>query len=170
MKVYNLMCEEQGHSFEGWFGSEQDYQDQQQRQLLSCPLCGSLQIRRMPSAPRLNLKNAQKSAAPRLAAASPATSGASSATSVAQDVAAMAPEEFARALQAQLLQLTRSLMAGTEDVGERFAEEARKIHYQESEARGIRGVLNVEQRAELEEEGIEVLPLPLAHLVDGPLQ
>ena len=116
MKVLNLQCS-QAHAFEGWFGSEDDFQAQLARGLVECPLCGDQQVAKLPSAPRLNLGAAE----PRQPAR--------------QDVLT-APDTQ---LQAAWLQMVRHVMTHTEDVGERFAEEARKIHYGEAEERGIRG-------------------------------
>jgi hypothetical protein len=104
----------------------------------------------MLSAPRLNL-----------GAAAPASASAS-----AQDVVSV-PEP---ALQAAWLKLVRHVMANTDDVGERFAEEARRIHYGEAEQRGIRGQASPEETEELIEEGIGVLPLPIPKAFKGPLQ
>ncbi|WP_338847976.1 DUF1178 family protein [Massilia sp. W12] len=143
MKVYNLRCEAGGHGFEGWFASQADYEQQKASGLLCCPVCGSAQVEKTLSAPRLNLKGGHSQA-----------------------------EEKSPALQAQarLLQLARELIANTEDVGERFAEEARKMHYQESEARNIRGKVSADEREALLDEGIAVLPLPILEGMDGPLQ
>lgn len=146
MKVFNLRCNN-GHGFEGWFASEDDFLDQNGRGLLECPLCADRIVKRMPSAPRLNLS----------AGTEPAQ--ASETTAVAM------PD-----MQAVWLQALRHVMANTEDVGERFADEARRIHYGESESRGIRGQATPQQRAELIDEGIEVVALPLPRGLDGPLQ
>jgi len=155
MKVFNLQCQAQ-HQFEGWFASEDDYASQLERGLLTCPLCGDTTVHKLPSAPRLNL-----------GAAAPAP--ASSAPAPAPDQALLPPAQL-QALQAAYLQLARQVVAQTEDVGERFADEARKIHYGESEERGIRGQASPEQTRELIEEGIAVLPLPLPDALKEPLQ
>ena len=145
MKVLNLQCTH-GHGFEGWFASEDAFQDQLQRGLVECPLCGETEVRKMLSAPRLNL-----------GAAGPEPR---------QEVVA-APDA---ALQAAWMKMARHVMANTEDVGERFAEEARRIHYGESEERGIRGQATRSETESLIEEGIGVLPLPLPKVLKGPLQ
>jgi hypothetical protein len=148
MKVLNLQCSHR-HTFEGWFGSEGDFQDQLGRGLVECPFCGDIGVAKLPSAPRLNL-GAQQPAElqPR------------------QDVVAM-PEA---AMQAAWLKMVRHVMANTEDVGERFAEEARRIHYGETEERGIRGQASREETEALLDEGIGVLPLPVPKAMKGPLQ
>ncbi len=153
MKVFNLCCA-QGHAFEGWFGSENDYQTQTERGLLCCPLCEDKQVHRLPSAPRLNL-------------GAVATPNVPSQTQPAAD----APHEQAQALaalQGGLMQAVRAVMANTEDVGPRFPEEARRIHYGEAEARNIRGQASAQERAELADEGIEVLALPTPKSLTGP--
>jgi len=152
MKVLNLQCGD-GHGFEGWFGCEDDFQDQLGRGLVTCPLCGNAHVVKMPSAPRLNF-----------GAPAPAPSAAPAAAK--QEVMAT-PDA---AMQAALMKMVRHVLANTEDVGERFAEEARKIHYGESEERGIRGQASREETEALLEEGISVLPLPVPKGLKGPLQ
>lgn len=147
MKVLNLQCAHH-HAFEGWFGSEDDFQAQLERGLVECPICGDTAVAKLPSAPRLNL-------------------GAQPAPAARQDVANV-PD--AAAMQAAWLKMVRHVMANTEDVGERFTEEARRIHYGESEERGIRGQASAEQTQELLEEGIGVLPLPIPKALKGPIQ
>jgi hypothetical protein len=156
MKVFNLQCSAQ-HQFEGWFASEEDYTSQGERGLLECPLCGDKSVHRLPSAPRLNLGAAE----PAPAKPTPAAS---------QALLPPAQLQALQALQAAYLQFARQVVAQTEDVGERFADEARKIHYGEAEERGIRGQASPEQTRELIEEGIAVLPLPLPEGFNGPLQ
>lgn len=164
MKVFNLQCG-QGHGFEGWFGSEADYQSQTAGGLLSCPLCADGQVRRLPSAPRLNL--GAQPVAP--ADAGAAQSGAAPPAGLGHRHAPSAAEPAA-AFQAQMVQVLRNLVAATEDVGARFAEEARRIHYGEAKERAIRGRAGAEERDALREEGIEVFALPLPPGLEGPLQ
>jgi hypothetical protein len=147
MKVLNLQCG-QAHGFEGWFASEDDFQDQLARGLVECPLCGDAQVTKLPSAPRLNLGAAEPKAP------------------VKQEVVSTPNAQ----LQAAWMEMVKQVMANTEDVGERFAEEARKIHYGESEERGIRGQASREETQSLLEEGIGVLPLPIPKGLKGPLQ
>jgi len=143
MKVLDLQCSH-GHAFEGWFASHDDYESQRGRGLLTCPVCHDAEVTKMPSAPRLNLGHEAQSAAP-------------VATAPAQDVAQINPQQ----LQAAWMQMVRHVMANTEDVGARFAEEARRIHYGECEHRNIRGQASREETEALHDEGIEVLPLPV---------
>jgi hypothetical protein len=148
MKVLNLQCSH-AHGFEGWFASEDDFQDQLARGLVECPLCGDGQVTKMPSAPRLNFGASEPQPA------------------VTKQEVVSAPDAQ---LQAAWMQMVRQVMANTEDVGERFAEEARKIHYGETEERGIRGQASREETESLLEEGIAVLPLPIPKGLKGPLQ
>jgi hypothetical protein len=141
MKVLDLRCAN-GHGFEGWFGSDDEFMAQNGAALIECPLCGDKVVSRLPSAPRLNLSTARASDAP------------------------PRPAD----LQAAWLQAVQHLMAHTEDVGERFPEEARRIHYGERPARGIRGQASAEQRAALQDEGIETMSIPLPRALKGPVQ
>ena len=159
MKVLNLQCEH-GHGFEGWFGSEDAYAEQSTRGLLECPLCGSASVQRLPSAPRLNLSNAQPPRAPAASAAAAPTTGAV--------VACHTPEQ--QSVEALWLKAMRHAIASTEDVGEHFANEARRIHYGETEQRAIRGRASVDEAKALSEEGIEVFSLALPAAVKGTLQ
>ena len=74
------------------------------------------------------------------------------------------------AMRAALIGMARQIAASSEDVGERFPEEARAIHYDEAPKRSIRGLASKEDAQELADEGIEVMPLPFAHLIKGPVQ
>lgn len=153
MKVLDLLCS-QGHTFEGWFASEADFHGQQERGLVQCPLCGDQQVHKGLSAPRLNLRTpASKSRD-----LEPAPSNKPP------------TEERMQALQAAWLSLARQIMANTEDVGDRFASEARRMHYGEVEGRGIRGQASPQETAELLEEGIAVVPLVLPQVAKEPLQ
>jgi hypothetical protein len=159
MKVFDLQCSAH-HSFEGWFGSEADFVDQLARQLVQCPVCGDAQIEKLLSAPRLNLGRAQ------LPQTESADSAVPAATSV-NDVALAAPHtEVTQAL----LRMAKAMLEQTQDVGSQFAEEARKIHYGESEARAIRGQATPQQTRDLLEEGVQVIPFVLPESLKGPLQ
>ncbi|MGE5339649.1 MAG: DUF1178 family protein [Gemmatimonadota bacterium] len=146
LKVFNLLCDN-GHAFEGWFGSSADYESQHANGQLSCPVCGSNTVSKALSAPYVASR-----------AAEPARE--------TQQAALPTPAQ----MQALFIRMAREIAANTEDVGTRFAEEARRIHYKETEERGIRGVTSKEEAAALEDEGINVLPLPFAELLKNPLQ
>ena len=159
MKVLNLRCS-LDHGFEGWFASEDDFLGQQARGAVECPLCGDKTITRLPSAPRLNLSGARE---PSAAVAPPAAAPAA-AEGAAINVAGPALAD----LQALWLKAVHHVLSTTEDVGERFPEEARRIHYGETEHRGIRGQASSEERAALAEEGIDVMALPIPAALKGP--
>jgi hypothetical protein len=150
MKVLDLQCA-LGHTFEGWFGSEEDFVAQCARALVQCPLCGDVAVHKMLSAPRLNLSTSRQDQG---------TDHAVTAVSPAPD----------RAFGAAWMELTRRMLANTDDVGEHFADEARKMHYGETEERAIRGRTTVDEALALREEGIEVLPLVLPPVLKETLQ
>lgn len=154
MKVLDLKCPQQ-HVFEGWFASEDDFQSQHARGLISCPLCGDAQVHKQLSAPRLNL-----GASPQ---AEPVSTAPSEPTPSTLPATLPAPEA-----QAAWMKMMREVVAKTEDVGERFANVARQMHYGEVEERGIRGRTTPKQAMELLEEGIGVMPLPPS--LNEPLQ
>lgn len=157
MKVFDLRCG-QGHIFEGWFGSAADYQSQQQRGLLECPLCGDGAITKGVSAPRLNLGAAAPQAIP--------SAEASTAVATVPD---SAPEKL-RALQAAWLQLSRQVAQSSEDVGTRFTEQALAMHRGEQAEKPIRGQATPAQARELVEEGVPILPLALPKVSGETLQ
>jgi hypothetical protein len=185
VKVFNLGCGNE-HRFEGWFGSEADYQSQLERQLIECPMCGDHAIVKLPSAPRLNVSGARERASPPSAKApgdAPASSGSagvpavkpsekpSPESAIAQTQHA-SPEAAAmlEQLQATWMQTVKHVMENTEDVGSRFAEEARRIHYGETDDRAIRGQASPEEARSLREEGIDVMALPVPAALKGPVQ
>jgi hypothetical protein len=148
MKVLNLRCA-LGHGFEGWFASNEAFESQLAAGLVECPVCADTAIVKLLSAPRLNLGNAK---APEETAAAPSRLPAE-----------LSPE-------ARWMRAVREVLAKTEDVGDRFADEARKIHYGEAEERGIRGHATREQTEALLDEGIAVMPLPLPAALKETLQ
>ncbi|MEG2632026.1 MAG: DUF1178 family protein [Comamonas sp.] len=153
MKVLDLGCQH-GHVFEGWFASEDDFQSQKARALVLCPMCGDSHIDKRLSAPRLNLGAAAPGPAPASSSSAPAAPAAAS----------------RQAMQAAWLRMSREVIARTEDVGERFADEARRMHHGEIEERAIRGKASVADAVALLEEGIGVLPLPISDSSKETLQ
>lgn len=143
MKVLNLRCAHD-HRFEGWFGSGDDFESQRTRGLVSCPVCADTVVTRLPTAPRI-----QSSASRRDDAAAP---------------------DAGNDLQNAWMQAVRHMMASTEDVGARFPEEARRMHYGETATRGIRGQASREDADALRDEGIEVMALPVPAALKGPVQ
>jgi hypothetical protein len=160
MKVLDLKCSHD-HRFEGWFASTDEFESQLSRKLVACPVCSTTEVSRMPSAPRLNL-SANRSSGGSEEGAKDAGSGA---TQTAQP-----PQGADQALQARALRFMREILAKTENVGDRFAEEARRMHYDEAPARNIRGVATPEDAHALMEEGIDVMPLPVPAALKEPLQ
>lgn len=149
MKVLDLQCHHQ-HVFEGWFASEDDFLDQCKRGLVECPVCGDGSISKRLSAPRLNLGSGRGVPSP------------------AMDIERLEGAE--QAIQEAWMALARRIVANTDDVGDKFAEEARKIHYGEAKERGIRGQTSRAETEALMEEGIAVMHLSLPTALKGPLQ
>ena len=147
MIVFNLGCND-GHRFEGWFASGDDFEQQRTSGLLLCPVCGEHAIVKLPSAPRLNL--AASGSGPAAEHESPQLPAAQETTGRARMLAAQT--EFYRHL--------RRMLERSDDVGDRFAEEARRIHYKETPERQIHGVATRDETLELLEEGVAILPLP----------
>jgi hypothetical protein len=150
MIVVDLICEH-GHAFEGWFAHSDDIESQQARGLLVCAICASHNMRRLPSAPHVRRSE----------------SGSHEEAKDAQAQGGEARESAGETGHAQkLLQLLTSKLqeavAQSEDVGEDFPSEARKIHFGDAQERAIRGVASSKEVASLLDEGISVLPLPIA--------
>lgn len=150
MKVLNLVCLHE-HRFEGWFASEADYLSQTERGQVECPLCGDTRMTRLPSAPHVHTSSARELPPPPVAPPN-------------------ADAPVALTQQAAWLRAVRHVMANTDDVGDRFAEEARRMHYGETDERAIRGQATREEAQSLVEEGIAVMPLPVPPALKGPLQ
>jgi hypothetical protein len=129
--IFDLRCRAQGHVFEAWFGSSDDYEAQQGRGLVSCPVCGSAEVAKAPMAPSVGVKG-NRTASPR-----------------------QVKEMLAAAAGAQ-----KRLLEGSEPVGERFSDEARAIHLGEAEARAIHGRATPAEARSLIEEGVPIAPLP----------
>lgn len=179
MKVLDLRCAH-GHLFEGWFASEEEWHRQAQSGLVACPMCGDAQVQRLPSAPRLNLGAKPAAVGDGSAGRPPAASEPlqpphrpSPASGAADDERAPATvqaEAIAAQLQALWLQAAQRVLANTHDVGERFPEEARRIHYGEEPRRAIRGQASGDEVEALLEEGIDVVSLPIPPALKGPVQ
>ena len=150
MKVLDLRCA-LDHRFEGWFASDADFNRQLDEGLIACPLCSDKSITRLPSAPRLNVSGARERPA------APAAAGNEG-----------APVEMT--MQAAWLRAVQHVMSHTDDVGDRFAEEARRIHYGETDERAIRGRATPDEAQSLKDEGIEVMSLPVPAALKGTLQ
>lgn len=138
MIVFDLRCAPAGHVFEAWFGSSADYDDQQARGLVSCPICGAAEVEKAPMAP----------AVPKKGQASAASSA------LAGDAAAV------KQMLGALAEMQKKLVAQSDWVGDRFASEARAIHLGEAEARAIHGNATRADAESLAEDGIAIAPLP----------
>ncbi|MBL4639626.1 MAG: DUF1178 family protein [Kordiimonadaceae bacterium] len=166
MIVFDLKCEH-SHRFEAWFKSSSAYEDQLMNGLVSCPYCDSLEISKAPMAPNIATKSNQK----------PEPTGPSGDAPVPAVPAVTAPvaSQQVDGKLAELVQETEKMLAKVRDhvqencdyVGDNFAEEARKIHYGESEERGIYGESTKQETVDLLEEGITVLPLPMSRQTDS---
>jgi hypothetical protein len=146
MIVFDLLCGE-GHRFEGWFGSANDFASQSDRNLLSCPSCGSASVKRIPSATRANL-GAPEPKAPKPSSTPPKT----------PDMEGKDPFAIAQMLYSRMLD---ELLTKSEDVGKEFPSEARKIFYKEAPTRAIRGQATSEEHQDMVDEGIPVARLPI---------
>jgi hypothetical protein len=176
MKVYNLACP-LDHRFEGWFASEEDCLAQQDKGMLACPICDSTEITRMPSAPHIAKSSSNKGDKAVAASSELTVPGGADGNAVggalSGDVVALTGSDHSQLeaqVQAAFLKGMRELMSRSEDVGDSFAEEARKIHYKESPERSIRGQTTLDEAEALREEGIEVMAMPLLPALKNTLQ
>jgi len=152
---YNLVCDRR-HEFESWFQDSAAYDKQAKRGLVSCPLCGSAKVEKAIMAPRLARKDKSTSiAVPEPAA----TASSADAPAASAPVAMMSPQE--KEFRAKLKELRNHLTANADNVGKKFPEEARKMHYGDIEHRSIYGEASPQDAKELHEEGIEFHPLPV---------
>ncbi len=138
---YDLQCDK-GHEFDAWFSNSDAYDKQVKRQLVECMVCGSVKIEKQIMAPGIPAKSNRMS-------------------DVAKPMVAGPVDPRAQAMMQMMREFRAHVEKHTENVGENFAEEARKIHYKEAEARGITGKATPVEAQELLEEGIEVHPLPM---------
>ncbi|PRD40938.1 DUF1178 domain-containing protein [Phyllobacterium phragmitis] len=132
---FTLLCDQE-HEFEGWFRNNEDFDAQAARKLVSCPVCGSLKVEKALMAPSVS-------------------------TSRANEKIAVGMGEAQRALIEQMRELSRKVREGADFVGDKFAEEARKIHFGETDPRGIYGEATREEVTALVDEGVEIMPLPV---------
>lgn len=138
MIVFDLGCANH-HRFEGWFASSEDFERQLKQKLVTCPLCGSAGVARLPHAAHIKTGAGERAARPGAASA-----GAQQYANVGSEV---------------LTKVIEHIVENTEDVGAAFPEEARKIHYREAPERTIRGTASREEVEALTDEGIEVVAL-----------
>jgi hypothetical protein len=133
MIIFDLRCAPQGHVFEAWFGSNEDYEAQRARGLVACPICGAVEVDKAPMAPRV---------------------GASG------NRGEELPPEAVKAALAGMAEAQKKMLEQSEHVGDRFPDEARAIHLGEAEGRAIHGRATPQQAEDLRDEGIPVAPLP----------
>lgn len=133
MIIFDLRCAPQGHVFEAWFGSSEDYEAQHGRGLVTCPICGAAEVDKAPMAPRVGAKG---------------------------NPGGGLPPAAVKAALAGMAEAQKQLLEKSEHVGDRFPDEARAIHIGEAEARAIHGRATPQQADDLREEGIPVAPLP----------
>jgi hypothetical protein len=156
---YSLRCE-QDHAFESWFQDSAAYDSQVRRKLVSCPVCGSAKVEKAIMAPRIVGKKGRERAepAPPPAPATPALAEAANVPAQGSTPLLMAQE---RELRAKLKELRDHIVKNADNVGEKFPNEARKMHYGEIEHRPIYGEASAEEARALIDEGVEVSPLPV---------
>lgn len=163
---YALECNEE-HGFEAWFRSSDDFERQQAAELLSCPVCGSHAVTRALMAPAVSTSRkraeiaAAIAAAPTVPEAPPAAAAGAPVPLPTPPVPVTLPDPRVAALAEMLRQMRRHVEENAENVGPRFPEEARKIHYGETDARGIYGQASRDEVEALLDEGIEVHALPI---------
>ena len=157
LKVFDLQCGNL-HVFEGWFGSHEDYDTQQSLGLVTCPMCQNDQITKRLSAPRLNVSNLHEVGATNNRRDGDLT--VSTGQDARQVMAPMPISPEMMQLQAAVMQQMREYVKRTENVGHRFAEEARAIHEGDAVERPIRGIASPDEQRELIEEGISIVALP----------
>lgn len=151
MIKYALACDK-GHTFESWFADSAAYDKQAKRGLVTCPVCNSAKVEKAIMAPRL-VGTRKRAKAPDVEAA-PMPDKAPDKSNVAM----MSPMEME--LRSKLKELREHIVKNADNVGEKFPEEARKMHYGETEHRSIYGVASLDDAKELAEEGIDVHPIP----------
>ena len=160
MIKYQLICDK-SHEFEGWFGNSATFESQQESGLLTCPVCGSADVRRALMAPNLASPKTRKTdLAEQQPSAQPEPQPHPQAP---QQASAALPPAAARKMQelmSEMRALQTKIREECRDVGNDFAEEARKIHYGEVEPEGIYGQATAEEREALDEEGIEIMDMP----------
>ncbi|HEX8309483.1 MAG TPA: DUF1178 family protein [Allosphingosinicella sp.] len=149
MIIFDLKCSPRGHVFEAWFASSSAFEEQRGRGLVDCPICGSAEVAKAPMAPAVGAKgNSSRSAAP------------------ADSLFGGAPKEV-KTMLAAAAALQKTLLAGSESVGPRFAEEARAIHLGEADPRPIYGEATAAEAESLIEEGVSIAPLPFPVVPPG---
>jgi hypothetical protein len=154
---YNLRCE-RGHAFESWFQSSAAYESQEKRKLVNCPVCGSARVERAIMAPRI-VSNKKGRDSTRDSTPAPAPVAATDVTAPPTSTPLLMAQE--RELRAKIKELRDHIVKNADNVGERFPNEARKMHYGDIEHRPIYGEASPDEARSLIDEGVEVSPLPV---------
>lgn len=162
---FALRCDS-AHAFEGWFRNSDDFETQLDRKLLACPSCGSQMIQKALMAPAVstsrrksNLQDVQSTERNEAAPAQPAEAVS---TPGPQQQAVLMPQDVkTREIVETLRSLKKQLLANSHNVGPKFAEEARKMHYGDAESRAIHGETSPAEAEALVDEGISIIPLPV---------
>ncbi len=152
MIAFDLRCANADHRFEGWFASSAEFDRQKDMALVACPFCGSTNVGKAVMAPRIGRKGNQSASQPQ--------QEASEESSVVVSNQSELPAEVQAAI-AEVAKLQSKMLEKSEWVGRQFAEEARAIHYGESDARTIHGETTIDEARALHDEGVSVAPLPL---------
>lgn len=159
MIVYDLECRSGAHRFEGWFKSSDDFARQQERALVTCPYCGSVDVDKAVQAPRLARKGNQLAEPSGPGRHLPAPTPAAP-VGAAAPVASVPLPPQALEMMHKLAQMQVEALKKSRYVGDAFADDARAMHYGECEVEAIHGQTTLEEAQELLEEGIAVMPLP----------
>lgn len=159
MIVFDLICRDGGHQFEGWFGSSDDYEQQQKAGLIDCPSCGCTAVDKAVMAPNVGIKGNQRTSA-KVGSPTPKEQSPSIDGDKPMTKALPVPAEYEE-LVGKLAKVQAKMLEQSNWVGGDFPEQARAIHYGEKDATPIHGTASADDVAELEDEGIDVMPLPL---------
>ncbi|HET7718196.1 MAG TPA: DUF1178 family protein [Bauldia sp.] len=149
---YALRCPKD-HTFEAWFRSSGDYDRQAAKKSVHCPVCGEVSTEKALMTPSIGRAGKDKGAPP-------APTPAADSGRQGEEKVQLAADPRQQALIQAMRELRKKIVEGADYVGDRFAEEARKIHYKETEPRGIYGEATREEAEKLAEEGVEFAPLP----------
>ena len=177
MIKFSLGCDNE-HEFEGWFSNGDEFSRLKETGHLTCPVCASAKVEKLLMAPSVKTTKGKEISIDTQEAPSHESIGEPAGSSIASNPppaptvslpipapqsapVASIPAEIQQEVTHQLRELKKKVMESAENVGDNFGNEARKIHYGESKKRGIYGSSSPEEAAELWEEGIEVIPLPV---------
>lgn len=159
MIVFDLICKEASHQFEGWFSGSEDYERQKSDGLLACPICGSIDVGKALMAPNVSAKGNQARGEYSSDADKPAPESTTMPSQTVESNAVQVPAEY-KELLGNLAKAQSKILEKSEWVGNDLPEKAREMHYGDSEEKPIHGIAKPEDVADMQEEGIELAPLP----------